>query len=61
MIATVTLNPSLDKTVTVEKLVIDEANRWTSLRRDPGGKGLTELCRRVDVERLLSKVKIKRL
>jgi 6-phosphofructokinase 2 len=40
MIATVTLNPSLDKTVTVEDLVIDEANRWTSLRRDPGGKGI---------------------
>jgi len=40
MIATVTLNPSLDRTVTVEELVIDEANRWTSLRRDPGGKGI---------------------
>jgi len=40
MIATVTLNPSLDRTVTVEELVIDEANRWTSLRRDPGGKGV---------------------
>jgi 6-phosphofructokinase 2 len=40
MIATVTLNPSLDKTVTVESLVMDESNRWTSLRRDPGGKGI---------------------
>src|SRR4030066_2221667 len=40
MIATVTLNPSLDKIVTVEELVIDEANRWTSFRRDPGGKGI---------------------
>lgn len=40
MIATVTLNPSLDETVTVEELVIDETNRWTSLRRDPGGKGI---------------------
>jgi 6-phosphofructokinase 2 len=40
MIATVTLNPSLDRTVTVEDLVMDEANRWTSLRRDPGGKGI---------------------
>jgi 6-phosphofructokinase 2 len=40
MIATVTLNPSLDRTVTVEELVMDEANRWTSLRRDPGGKGI---------------------
>jgi 6-phosphofructokinase 2 len=40
MIATVTLNPSLDKSVTVDGLVIDEANRWTSFRRDPGGKGI---------------------
>jgi len=40
MIATVTLNPSLDKIATVEELVVDEANRWTSLRRDPGGKGI---------------------
>lgn len=40
MIATVTLNPTLDKTVTVEGLVIDETNRWTSFRRDPGGKGI---------------------
>ena len=40
MIATVTLNPSLDRTVTVEELVLDEANRWTNLRQDPGGKGI---------------------
>lgn len=40
MIATLTLNPSLDKSVTVDGLVIDEANRWTSFRRDPGGKGI---------------------
>lgn len=40
MLATVTLNPSLDQTVTVEGLVIDETNRWTSLRKDPGGKGI---------------------
>jgi 6-phosphofructokinase 2 len=40
MIATVTLNPCLDKNITVRELVVDEANRWTSLRRDPGGKGI---------------------
>jgi len=40
MIATVTLNPSLDKTVTVHGLTIEEANRWTTFRRDPGGKGI---------------------
>ena len=40
MIGTVTLNPSLDKTITVDHLVLDEANRWTSLRRDAGGKGI---------------------
>lgn len=40
MIATVTMNPSLDKTVTVKRLVLEEANRWTSLRRDAGGKGI---------------------
>ncbi|HEX7364205.1 MAG TPA: 1-phosphofructokinase [Dehalococcoidia bacterium] len=40
MIATVTLNPSLDRTVTVQELVPDETNRWTDLRRDPGGKGI---------------------
>jgi 6-phosphofructokinase 2 len=40
MIATVTFNPSLDKSVTVEGLIVDETNRWTNYRRDPGGKGI---------------------
>jgi 6-phosphofructokinase 2 len=40
MIATVTLNPSLDKTVTVDRLIVDETNRWTRMRSDPGGKGI---------------------
>lgn len=40
MIATVTFNPTLDKSVTVDGLVVDETNRWTSFRRDPGGKGI---------------------
>jgi len=40
MIATVTLNPSLDQHVVVENLVLDEANRWISYGREPGGKGI---------------------
>jgi 6-phosphofructokinase 2 len=40
MIATVTLNPSLDRTITVAGLVIDETNRWTSTRLYAGGKGI---------------------
>jgi 1-phosphofructokinase len=33
------LNPTLDKTVNVDGLVTNETNRWTSYRRNPGGKG----------------------
>ena len=40
MIATVTLNPSLDRHVAVENLVIDDTNRWVSFKREPGGKGI---------------------
>ena len=40
MIATVTLNPSLDRTITVQGLRIDGSNRWTSLRHYAGGKGI---------------------
>ena len=40
MIATVTLNPSLDRTITVHGLRVDESNRWTSLRHYAGGKGI---------------------
>jgi len=40
MIATVTLNPSLDRTITVSGLRVDESNRWTSLRHYAGGKGI---------------------
>lgn len=40
MIATVTLNPSLDKTLEVENLQYDDTNRVKNVRLDPGGKGI---------------------
>jgi len=40
MIATITLNPSLDITITVDGLRVDETNRWTSSRLYAGGKGI---------------------
>lgn len=40
MIATITLNPSLDEHIFVPKLVLAETNRWTKLRRNAGGKGI---------------------
>lgn len=40
MIATVTFNPCLDRNILVHGLVIDDANRWTSTRLYPGGKGV---------------------
>lgn len=40
MIATITLNPSLDEHIVVPGLVVEEANRWVRLRRYAGGKGI---------------------
>ena len=40
MIATITLNPCLDEYIMVDGLVMEEANRWTRLKRYPGGKGI---------------------
>lgn len=40
MIATVTLNPSLDRHVAVPNLVLDDTNRYVSMNYQPGGKGI---------------------
>ena len=40
MIATITLNPSLDEYITVHGLKVDETNRWVKRHRYAGGKGI---------------------
>ena len=40
MIITVTLNPAMDKTITVGKLQVGELNKVLSVREDAGGKGI---------------------
>jgi 6-phosphofructokinase 2 len=40
VIITVTLNPSLDRTINVNGLKVGESNRWSSLRSYAGGKGI---------------------
>ena len=40
MIITVTLNPALDKTVEIPDFSLDAVGRITTMRTDPGGKGL---------------------
>ena len=40
MIATITLNPSIDQHIIVRDLVKDDANRAEAVFRYPGGKGV---------------------
>ncbi len=49
LIATITINPSLDQHITVDGLVIDGTNRWSRLHRYAGGKG-------IDVSRAIHKM-----
>ncbi|MFQ3549408.1 MAG: PfkB family carbohydrate kinase, partial [Armatimonadota bacterium] len=40
MISTVTVNPTLDKTIYVSKLLPNDTNRVTKVEEDAGGKGI---------------------
>ncbi len=40
MIGTITVNPSIDHHIVIDKLVKDDAIRARATRRDPGGKGI---------------------
>ena len=48
MISTITLNPCLDKTIYVNKLVCNDTNRIQNVEIDAGGKGIN--CSRMLVE-----------
>ena len=51
-ILTVTLNPSIDKTISLEKIILNQLNRAIDTRVDPGGKGINvaRVLKNLDVE-----------
>lgn len=52
MITTVTLNPSIDKTIYISKLIPNDTNRVINVEMDAGGKGINcaRMLRRLGVE-----------
>ena len=52
MITTICLNPALDRTVTVDSLVLGHVNRIRTTRTDVGGKGVNVavVCRRLGLD-----------
>ena len=40
VIATLTMNPSIDQHIFIDRLVKEDAIRARDIRRDPGGKGI---------------------
>lgn len=52
MITTICLNPALDRTVTVDRLIPGDVNRIRTTRTDVGGKGVNVavVCRRLGIE-----------
>lgn len=52
MVITVTLNPAMDKTLTLDEFSLGEVNRALSLRQDIGGKGgnVSKVLKELSVE-----------